>query len=128
MTVGRELSDLKGQAEHWRSLATQIHDRRVLEAATVRLHRIETQIAQMEAEMYQSTLTPGLDRHADQPKSFSRPGSVGVSGGEVTPLSKTAVHQRPDRLRAASARRRSIVSNKDADGRLNPGKSGEFAV
>jgi len=97
MMPRKELRDLRGRAEHWRFLATQIHDRLVLEAVTARLHRIEMQIAQMEAEM--CTPGPGFDRHANQPKSFSVLGSVGVSGEEVTPLSKTAVHQRPGRLR-----------------------------
>ena len=90
--AGKELRDLRGQAQHWRLLATRVHDRRVLEAVAARLHRIETQIVQMEAEMCQNTPAPGLDRHANQPKSLSVPRSVGVWGEEVTPLSKTAVH------------------------------------
>jgi hypothetical protein len=128
MMPRKELRDLRGRAEHWRFLATQIHDRLVVEAVTARLHRIETQIAEMEAEMSQNTPAPGLDRHANQPKSLSVPRSVGVSGEELTPLSKTAVHQRPDRLRATPAGRRSVVSNKAVDGRLNPRKCSEPAV
>jgi hypothetical protein len=88
--AGKELRNLRGQAQHWRLLATRIQDRHVLEAVAARLCRIETQIVQMEAEMCQNSPAPGLDRHANQPKSLSVPRSIGVES-----MQRCGVHYVP---------------------------------
>jgi hypothetical protein len=83
---GGELRDLRGRAEHWRFLATQIHDRLVVEAVTARLHRIETQIAEMEAEMCQNTPAPGLDKARQSGCKAARSCCLGAA--KTLPISK----------------------------------------
>jgi hypothetical protein len=91
MMPEEELRDLREQGEHWRLLATQISDRRVLEAVMTRLYHIETRIAQLEAEICQHARTQN-ERSVNQPPAamttarrarYGPGGSVDYQAGPV---------------------------------------------